>query len=74
MILIDKHFPRDHKFYKLLNRNDVQVSYSRLLSMKNVTQKNNLKIIQDSNPTKNRLPLNQDCSFECLVYNAVVKT
>ena len=33
MRLIDKHFPRDHKFYKLFNRNNVKLSYSCMSSI-----------------------------------------
>ena len=36
MRLIDKHFPRHHKFHKLFNRNNVKLSYSCMPSMKNV--------------------------------------
>ena len=34
--LINKHFPRYHKFYKLFNKNKVKVSYSCLPNMKNI--------------------------------------
>ena len=33
--LINKHFPRHHKFYKLFNKNNVKVSYSCMPNMKN---------------------------------------
>ena len=39
MKLIDKHFPRHHKFYNLFNRNNVKLSYSCMPSMKNIIQK-----------------------------------
>ena len=45
MRLIDKHFPRHHKFYKLFNCNNVKLSYSCMPSMKNVIQKHNSKIM-----------------------------
>ena len=33
--LINKHFPRHHKFYNLFNKNNVKVSYSCIPNMKN---------------------------------------
>ena len=41
MRLIDKHFPRYHKFHKFFNRNKVKLSDSCMPSMKNVIQKHN---------------------------------
>ena len=81
--LIDKHFPRHYKFYKLFDRNNVKLSYSYMPSMKNVIQKHNSKIMEDPKQTNNKTcccrqksycPLNQNCLSECLVYNAVVNT
>ena len=83
MKLINKHFPRHHKFHKLFNRNNVKLSYSCMPSMKNVIQKHNSKIMVDPKPTNNKTcscrqkldcPLNQNCPSEGLVYNAVVNT
>ena len=83
MRLIDKHFPRHHKFHKLFNRSNVKLSYSCMPSMKNVIQKHNSKIMEDPKPTNNKAcscrqksdcPLNENCLSECLVYNAVVNT
>ena len=83
MRLIDKHFPRHHKFHKLFNRNNAKLSYSCMPSKKNVIQKQNSKIMEDPKPTnkktcscrqKSDCPSNQNCLSECLVYNAVVNT
>ena len=72
--------PRHHKFHKLLNRNNVDLSYNCMPSMKNVIQKHNSKVIADPEPTNNKTfycrqksdcPLNQNCLSECLVCNAV---
>ena len=42
--LINKHFPRHHKLYKLFNKNNVKVSYSCMPNMKNIinTHKDNI--------------------------------
>ena len=47
--LINKHFPRHHKFYKLFNKNNVKVSYNCMPNMKNIINMHNKKII---NPRK----------------------
>ena len=48
MILADKHFPRQHKYYKLFNRNNIKLSYSCMPSINNVIRKHNSKITKDS--------------------------
>jgi len=50
--LINKHFPRHHKFHKLFNKNNVKVSYSCMPNMKNIINMHNKKIIHP--PTKKR--------------------
>ena len=42
--LINKHFPRHHKCYKLFNKNYVKVSYSCMPNMKNIINTHNKKI------------------------------
>ena len=54
MRLTDKHFPSHHKSHKLLNHNNVKLSYSCLPSMKNVIQKHNSKIMENPKPTNNK--------------------
>ena len=79
--LIDKPFPRHHKFQKLSNRNNVELSYSCMPNMKSVIQEHNSKIMEDPKPTYNKtcscrqksdFLLNQNCLSECSVYNAAV--
>ena len=47
--LINKHIPRHRKLYKLFNKNNVKVSYSCMLNMKNIINTYNKKMI---NPPK----------------------
>ena len=39
--LINKHFPRHHKFYKLFNKNNVKASYSCMPNMKSIINRHN---------------------------------
>ena len=39
--LINKHFPRHHKLYKLLNKNNVKARYSCMPNMKSIINTHN---------------------------------
>ena len=53
--LIDKPFPRHHKFQKLSNRNNVELSYSCMPNMKSVIQEHNSKIMRIRNQPTTKL-------------------
>ena len=44
--LISKHFPKNNKLSKILNRNTVKISYSCTKNIKNTIQSHNAKIIR----------------------------
>ena len=79
--LIDKHFPKDHKLRKCVNRNCIKVSYSCTKNMRNIIQTHNKKIVkkvQEDTRTEIRTcdcrrptecPLNGHC-LESVVYKA----
>ena len=64
--LINKHFPRHHKFYKLFNKNNVKVSCSCMPNMKNIINTHNKKII---NPPKDNTTRTCNCirKHQCLL-------
>ena len=83
MRLVDKHFPRHHKYYKLFNRNNIKVSYSYMPNMNKVIRKHNSKIMKNPAPSttktcnrrrKTDCPMNGNCLSECLIYKASVVT
>ena len=39
--LVDKHFPRNHKFRKLFNRNNIKVSYSCMRNLESIVNSHN---------------------------------
>ena len=43
--LIDKHFPRDRKFHKIFNRNNIKVNYSCMPNVKSAINSHNKKIL-----------------------------
>ena len=82
--LINKHFPRHHKFYKLFNKNNVKVSYSCMPNMKSIINGHNKKIINPQPLTneerkcnclnKTKCPLQEKCLTSSLVYKAKIKS
>ena len=78
--LINKHFPQNHKFYKLFNKNNVKVSYISMPNMKNITNTHNKKIIK---PPKDNITRTFNCiskhqcplaNKKCLTNNVLYKT
>ena len=47
--LVDKHFPKSHKHYKIFNRNNLKVSYSCKTNMANIIKSHNQKILNKNN-------------------------
>ena len=82
--LIDKHFPRHHKYRKLFNRNTVKVSYSCTTNMKAIIDGHNKSILKKQDvvqPTdtcnciiKDQCPMNGDCLAENTIYEATLTT
>ena len=46
--LIDKHFPRHHKFRKIFNRNTLKISYACLPNMKAKMNQHNKKVLREN--------------------------
>ena len=84
--LISKHFPNQHKYHSLFNKNNVKVSYSCMDNMKTVINKHNMKITNADNNAnaitgeqcncrkKDQCPLDNKCLTSSVIYNAQVTT
>ena len=83
--LVKKHFPKNHKFHKIFNRNTIKVSYSCLPNMKSIISRHNHKILneeQNKNNNNNECncrnkencPLKGNCLAEAIIYKATIKT
>ena len=82
--LVDKHFPRHHRYHKLFNRNNVKCSYSCMSSIGSIIRSHNAKVLSPTttNPTTPKrtcncrqpqnCPLGGMCLTECIVYKATV--
>ena len=81
--LIKKHFPKDHRYHKIFNKNTVKVSYSCMDNMERIIKQHNNKVL--STPAarpksgcncrkKDQCPLSNNCLTPSLIYRAHVKT
>ena len=50
MRLLNQHFSRHHKYYKLFNRKNIKLIYSFMPNMNNVIRKHNSKIVKNQAP------------------------
>ena len=79
--LIKNHFPKEHKFRKIFNRNTVKLSYSSMPKIKIKIKVHNAKILRNV-PSKNsrqchcrqkeNCPMDGACFKESLVYYATI--
>ena len=83
LCLVDKHFPKHHRYQKLFNRNTVKVSYSCMPNMASIISNHNTKVqTPDPEPCKRtcscrrkeHCPLDGNCLAECIVYQATITT
>ena len=76
MRLVDKHFSRHHKYYKLFNRNNIKLSYSCMPNMNNVIRKNPATSTTKTCNCRRKTdcPMDGNCLSECLIYKASVIT
>ena len=79
--LLDKHFPKHHKYYKLLSWNNIKRSYSCLQNISSIIQNHNTNLLKDPVAStakecgcrqKPNCPLAEKCLSECLVYHAQI--
>ena len=75
--LIDKHFPPQHRFRKIFNRNNLKVSYSCMPNVKKIVNGHNKKVLAEDNtaernkcncPRNSTCPLNGACLSENTLY------
>ena len=82
--LVSKHFPKNHRYNKIFNKNNIKVSYSCTDNLQTIIKKHNRKILGTSKTPytenncncrkKNDCPLKNNCLTQSIVYNANVTT
>ena len=79
--IIKKHFKKNHKYYKIFNKNNVKLSYSCTTNVSNIIKGHNKKILNSGNKEqqrpcncriKNECPMNGDCLATNIIYKAEV--
>ena len=78
--LVDKHFPRNNRYHKIFNRNNLKVSYGCMPNIQAIINSHNKKIVntEESNlqrgtcncNDKNLCPLNGECNSTNVLYEA----
>ena len=82
--IVCKHFPKNHRYNKIFNKNNIKVSYSCTDNLQTIIKKHNRKILQSSKTPstesncncrkKNDCPLKNNCLTSSVFYNANVTT
>ena len=77
--LLNKHFPRGHKFYKIFNKNTVKLTYSSTKNMDSLIAMHNRSILNPNDQVygcncrvRNDSPLQHKCLTPGSVYQATV--
>ena len=77
--LLDRHFPRPHKFYKLFNRNTVKISYCSVKNMGSIISSHKKQVLQLRNKIygcncrkKKTIPLDNKCLTPNIIYEAKI--
>ena len=80
--LISKHFPPNHKFVKIFNKNTIKLSYSCMPNIRSKMNDHNKKILQPKPAEPQKLcnclvkedcPLNGLCLTSSILYQATIK-
>ena len=74
--LIPKHFPNNHKYHKLFNKNTLKISYSCMPNIKSIINNHNKKLLSTKNQetrkcnciNKQNCPLNNECLTKNIIY------
>jgi len=79
--MIDKHFPRNHRYAKIFNRSTIKISYSCMPNMATVIKNHNNRLLkppienegsQCNCEVKPNCPLSGVCMTPCMTYAATV--
>ena len=78
--LIQKHFPANHKYRSLFNKNNLKLSYSCMPNVEQIIKTHNVKVLNEEKTEtrecncrrKNECPLDGKCLISCIVYKAEV--
>lgn len=79
--MISKHFPTEHRYHKIFNKNNIKVSYSCMPDMSSKIKSHNAKIINNKSDdqsfscncrNKDLCPLSGSCLIDSVVYRGKI--
>ena len=78
LLLIQKHFPNEHKYHKIFNKNNVKISYSCMTNIKSIINMHNKEVITEKKTeaakcnciNKPDCPLSNQCQITNIIYKA----
>ena len=81
--LLRKHFPYEHRYARIINKNTVKLSYSCMPNIANIMKQRNEQLLREESgvaeerlcncENPNNCPLNGECLTQSLVYTANVR-
>ena len=80
LAMIRKHFPHNHKYHSIFNKNTLKLSYSCMENVETIIKRHNAKVLKsetipDSEKKCNcrdECPMPGNCRSKCIVYKAEV--
>ena len=80
ILLIRKHFPNNHKYDKILNKNNVKISYSFTANIESIISMHNKEVITEKKTQavncncviKPDFPLSNQCQITNIIYKAKI--
>ena len=81
--LLTTHFPKNHRYHKIFNRNNIKISYSCMNNMESKIKSHNRKILYQTENNEGTgcnciiaesCPLDGKCLEKCMVYQSTVTT
>ena len=76
-LLIQKHFPNNHKYHKIFNKNNVKISYSCMANIKSIINMHNKEVSTGKKTqayciNKPDCPLSNQCQITNIIYKAKI--
>ena len=80
LTLLDLHFPKNHIYYSIFNRNKIKVGYSCMQNIKSIINKQNMEVLNNTNEieencncrNKNNCPLDEKYLTANIIYEAQI--
>jgi len=81
--VLKKHFPSNHRYHKIFNKNNIKLSYSCMPNMESLIAGHNKKILANEKKMKEKAcnckfkeecPMNGQCRTKSIIYKATIES